>query len=158
MKNAIAAIALSCFLFFPVLSDASCVGYSQEFEFTCVGAGGCQGTYYRVYCTFGCVSGTCYNQGSSGECCGKIYYVATIFPDGTDRCNDNCMNAPIRASRLSPPRQTANIQKRPADVLGPVLLTAELSYSIPRTAIVPDRCRRTFEVVEPTETEWAKGF
>ena len=157
-KNLLAPIALGCFLFLANVSHANCVGYSQEFEFTCVGGGGCQGTYYRVYCTFGCASGTCVNQGGSGECCGKIYYVATIYPDGGWDCNANCGDAPVRRSHVSHPKKSAKALSAALDVIGPVRLTAELSYSIPRTAIVPDRCRRTFEVIEPSETEWARGF
>lgn len=161
MRHVFVVLSLACFFLHPTLSSAAtCVGYSQEMEFVCVGTGGCEGTYFRVYCTSGCVSGTCYNRGSSGECCGKIYYVATLYSDGTNDCTNNCIQAPPKntAALTNKTRTVANIRTRPADVLGPVSLTTHLSYSMPRSVIVPDRCRHTFEVIEPAETEWAGGF
>ncbi len=150
------AMVVVSVMFFAKVSRADCVDYSGEMEFNC-SSGGCQGSYITVTCTFGCVSGTCTNRGGSGECCGRIYYVATIFPDGGD-CTNECGGAPVRRSRRSQSSNLKTARTASLEALGPVRLTTDISYVVPRAAVVPDRCRHTYEVLEPTSTDWARGF
>lgn len=154
MRSLVVVLAFVCLVLAPVLSKADCVSYTSEQERFCVGAGGCEGMYAVVGCMFGCVSGVCDSHGASGICCGRLWYTAAIYPDGGD-CRNVCPDIPLRIARQSQHRESKNIRPRLADVLGPVRLTAELSYSVPRIVLLPDRCRHTFEVVEPSEAEWA---
>lgn len=82
-------LILLSLLFIPSIASAACWDYWDLGSVMCTGQGGCQGEHEVVTCTFGCVSGDCFNHGGSGLCCGKIYYSAAIYPDGGD-CSGRC--------------------------------------------------------------------
>jgi hypothetical protein len=63
-------------------AKADCVGIEDFGSENCSGVGGCEGSYEMEFCSFGCVSGECNGRGSSGECCGRIYYIPNIYGDG----------------------------------------------------------------------------
>src|SRR5690242_6574639 len=82
-------------------SQAGCYSYLEYGPYACVGPNGCYDSYYRTICAGGCVAGDCYSQGGSGECCGKLYYNATIYPDPWYRCGGSCGELPVIASASS---------------------------------------------------------
>jgi hypothetical protein len=124
-----------------------CVGIEDFGSQSCSGAKGCESEYESEYCSFGCVSGTCNGRGSSGECCGKIYYVPNISGGGGDGCSGiECGDGRVhaRASHV-------NLEHR-AELLrgytpGLIMLSVNVSYKAPQLIYSFNRCSHTYEVV-----------
>ena len=138
----------------PRIAHAGCEDYWDVGSAMCTGAGGCQGEHEIIRCTFGCISGTCVNQGGSGVCCGKIYYNATIYPDGGD-CRERCPG--IRSfptSAAKPSHQHGPLGYSP----GLVMVTERLSYKPPTIVFVLDHCSHSFGVVQQTAALIDRGM
>src|SRR5258708_1731840 len=89
---------VSCMSFLIFCSHAKadiCWDYGTRYAFC---GAGCEAQETNS-CGFGCISGECNSQGGSGECCGKMYYSAVIYPDG-GRCGE-CGNIRSHKSRVS---------------------------------------------------------
>lgn len=122
-------------------ASAGCVGYTTPITLFCSGSGGCTGEYIRVRCTFGCVEGTCVNQGSSGECCGKIYYNAVIYPSGGScpQCGDLPAAASSRSRHAFPAPS-----KHPTQASNTVTVRSRATRRVPRITFVPDTCAHAY--------------
>lgn len=158
MKLAVLSLLVVVSLLVPVVpADAQtrcpaghCYTYLDLGDVNCTGANGCQDTWDDEICGFGCVCGSCTNKGSSGECCGKIYYIPNIAPEDGD-CEGNCGDA--RTHALSHKRDGA--AGRSTDLLhdhtpGVIMLTRTVSYRDPRLLYVLDRCSHVYRLM----TEW----
>lgn len=120
-------------------AQAGCTGY-YEYESACSGAGGCTSTYVYSICSFGCIHGDCFNHSGSGLCCGHLYYTASIRTDGGTCSGSNCGAARIHHG----PKVDSSMLDRG--------LPNARSFSPPaqsvKVALVPDRCRGIYAVVE----------
>src|SRR4051812_24846335 len=72
-------IVFTIFLFAHNAIAATCTSIEDFGSVTCTGAGGCTGERPGETCFFGCTCGQCNPRGSSGSCCGRIYYVPNIY-------------------------------------------------------------------------------
>jgi hypothetical protein len=123
-------------------STAGCWGYYQLGPFPC-SSNGCTGEYYTTVCGPECTSGSCTNQGGSGECCGQFYYSATIFPDGDPFISRTDCEVLIGRKRENPdPVQqlVASSGLRKATTVGRLERRNQLLF-------IPDTCRGTYGVV-----------
>ena len=95
----------------------------------------------------GCVSGECDGNGGSGECCGKMYYSAVIYPDG-DFC-EWCGNARHHGSRLA--KNEVHVDAFPAiwwdTSRGLVKLSKDVSYRPAKQAFVLNKCSHSYAVL-----------
>ena len=124
-----------------VVAAQTCWSYIDPPPGQCSGAGGCTGSYPRTLCFTGCVSGTCYPDGASAECCGQIHYYAVGYEWGGLDCSDfGCGAAPTRRARSEVRKgwqgKITALQIKPG--YGP------LSYR-PRVVFVPNRCTREYD-------------
>jgi hypothetical protein len=131
-------------------AKAQCWGYSQFTPERC-SSPGCMGSYTPTYCRFGCVSGTCENQGGSGQCCGHLYYTAVIYPDGQDSCHDlGCgENGQFRRvhGKTSRVDSQYSAELRQGYTPGLIMLSARLSYKPPRLVYAFSRCNHSFRLI-----------
>lgn len=143
------SLLLGVALLTPCLANASCTDYEDFGDVRCSGAGGCVSSHPSIICGFGCISGTCNSRGSSGECCGNIYYVANISPDGGRGCTQaGCGELRSRnhsSSVPSSPEHRAELLKGYSP--GVVLLSERLSYKEPQIIYALDRCNHNFGFV-----------
>jgi hypothetical protein len=129
----------------PAQAQGSCWGYLQIGPFQCQSLDGqCSSEYYTTRCNLGCLSGECYNQGGSGECCGQLYYSAIIYPDGDPHGCDNDCEVIIglrpngsSASKYVVASNPSKLSER----------TLESGYPTIRLTYVPDTCRGTYAVI-----------
>jgi hypothetical protein len=133
--------------------EAGCYTYVEYGPYPCSN-GSCYDSYYRTICGAGCVSGLCYPDGGSGECCGRLYYNATIYPDGTDSCGGPCGYLPTVASLPTTGTQIATHVNPRRLVLGP----DNAYYKPARMTLVPDTCRHTYAIVTQPEGEPERGL
>lgn len=126
---------LACMFGVSQRANAGCWDYEVVGEQKCTGSGGCEGVYLQQVCTFGCVSGECFNNGGSGECCGHIYYSPVIYGDGGD-CSDEGCNLVARRSPEGAALAPAPISKAPP-----------LAEHFPRLLLIPDRCAHTYAII-----------
>jgi hypothetical protein len=116
----------------------------QEAQEICSGAGGCEGNYTAVFCVSGCIAGECFEQAGSGECCGRIYYLASLYPDG-GICHGDCDNARVRVhARSSHVSSQHSAELRRGYSPGLIMLTADLSYKEPQLVYTFDRCNHNY--------------
>jgi hypothetical protein len=99
-------------------------------------------------CGFGCISGECYSQGGSGQCCGKMYYSAVIYPDG-GKCSE-CIGVRSHKSGLSAENEI-QVGEFPAiwwdSSRGLVKLSKNISYHPPRQTFVLNKCLHIYGVL-----------
>lgn len=103
-------------------------------------------------CDFGCVSGECVSNGGGGECCGRPYSDAVIYPDG-NKC-EFCGNARTHSPRSSNRSDRHVIAAAEAwwrEARGMVKLRDNLSYHPSRQAYVLNRCSHTYGVLVERE-------
>ena len=125
-----------------------CWGYSELDPEECVGHE-CMDSWTPTYCSFGCVSGTCDNQGNSTECCGTSHYVAQIYPDG-DSCKDQgCGESGLFRFHTKTPLVNSqhSAELRQGYSPGLVMLSANVSYKPARLIYVYNRCSRSFKLI-----------
>jgi len=130
------------FLFAPP-AKAGCWDYVDLGDQACSGDGGCQGTFPVVFCTFGCVSGTCNNEGNGGFCCGQQFSYAQIFPDGQGSCHGNECGGGIG-------RRQPRLRHKKADALARLKVDPDavlLTYRPPRMVFVPNSCDHVYSVL-----------
>lgn len=86
----------------------------------------------------GCVSGSCNNDGNSGECCGQRFYYAQGYEWGSADCHGLiCGESPVRRARR---------QERRSGELNAAALNLKPAYRAPRILFVPNRCTHEYEV------------
>lgn len=137
-------------------ANAGCYDYSVFGPIQCTGTGGCTGEFYRVRCTWGCISGSCNNQGNSGECCGKIYYSAQIYPD---QASCHCGELPTVARRLEPSSRSEDAFPASRKTRASVIVASRLmTPRLPRFTFVPDTCAHAYAVVVDDGTASPGGF
>lgn len=142
---------------------ASCSAHCTEIwyigEADCTGANGCQSSRPIESCSFGCVCGTCQSRGSSGECCGRIYYVPNVYSAPGD-CTNECGAAPIHA-RTHVNRQNPNVQYnvdlRQDYAPGLIMLTPTKSYREPLFIYAYDRCSHTYRLIAEEDQPGKSG-
>ena len=130
-------------------AKADCVGIEDFGSENCSGVGGCEGSYEMEFCSFGCVSGECNGRGSSGECCGRIYYIPNIYGDGGEgcsgvECGDVSVRAHARSSRLTSQHSAELLQ---GYTPGLIMLGADIGYKAPQLVYTFDRCNHNFGLV-----------
>ena len=142
-----AAFIVTCLSFLIICNYAQaniCWDYGTRYAFC---GPGCQAEQ-TTSCGFGCISGECNSHGGSGECCGRIYYSAVIYPDG-DRCA-NCGTARSHKSRLSAENEV-HVLGFPAiwwdSSRGLVKLSKNVRYHPPKQAFVLNKCLHTYGVL-----------
>jgi len=127
-----------------------CWGYDTFDSEDCTGAHGCFGSRAPTYCSFGCISGTCNNQGNSTECCGTSHYIAQITPDG-DSCDaEECTGGSgvfrTHAS-VSHVNSEHSAERRQGYSPGLIMLSANMSYKPARLIYVFNRCSHSFKLI-----------
>src|ERR1700723_1350228 len=128
--------------------DASCVGYSDPLQINCSGGGGCQSFYMKVFCSSGCTCGDCASQGSSGQCCGRIYYLAVVYGNGEGgcECGDVKQHAQTHSNRLNPEgRRTVDLRQDYSP--GLIMLTATESVREAGFGYAYNRCAHNYQLV-----------
>ena len=130
-------------------AQASCWGY-LDVQSHCSGSGGCSSPYFYSLCTTGCVHGLCVGHGSSGQCCGHVYYSAVIYSDGDDCPGDEC--GLLRAHAPSSAKSSKRLNPQPvrqatAENLGLASEPPILGLPASRLLFVPDRCTHTYHIV-----------
>ena len=126
----------------PRKAHASCWGYIDR-TVSCVG--GCIAE--SDTCFFGCISGTCNNQGGSGLCCKTIYYTAVIYPDGDPEECSFCSEArPVAGHKEVATTTHTRVQFWGGGTPGLIQLGGELaSLRIERQVFVPNRCSHSYD-------------
>lgn len=126
-------------IFVVCLSASAAGGCWSYWDLTglCSGEGGCQGTYPRTRCWWGCVEGRCNNCANYTECCGQVYCYAQIYPTGT--CQPSQCGLGPSAENRNEDRQ-ANTP--PADTKQDV----QLAYRPARILFVPSSCTHEYGV------------
>lgn len=140
-------LILLSLLFIPSIASAACWDYWDLGSVMCTGQGGCQGEHEVVTCTFGCVSGDCFNHGGSGLCCGKIYYSAAIYPDGGD-CSGRCPEIRAYAPTSSARPKQHDVELRRGYTPGLIVLSDHFSHKPPLVVYVLDHCSHSYGVIE----------
>ena len=120
-------------------AQAGCWGYYEN-ESSCSGTGGCSSSYVWSICSFGCVSGDCFNHSGSGLCCNHLYYTASIRTNGGTCSGDNCSLARVHHGRP--------LASNMPDKAIPTALSPPRTNQLVKVALVPDRCRGIYAVIE----------
>jgi hypothetical protein len=129
-------LAISVVMFMPARSSAeSCWSYINH-SFTCSGTGGCEGQEEFSTCAFGCISGTCTNNGGYGLCCGNHYNSAVISGNGAKcgACGETRTHMAKGFGRV-PKSKNA------------VELSRGAPFRLPGLRFVPDRCAHSYAVI-----------
>jgi len=125
-----------------------CTGIEYNGEIQCVGAGGCSDSFPWETCTSTCFCGSCVSRGSSGLCCGHLYYVPNFYA-GSGDCTAYCGNVAVHArshiNRESSDRELALVL-RGDNTPGRIMLTSSISYREPVFVYALD-CSHTFRLV-----------
>jgi len=132
--------------------DGGCWGYFDAGSFNCKGSGGCTGSYERYLCWPGCACGTCTNHGSSGLCCGSIYYEPNFYSGSGNclGCGDVTKHAQTHSNRLNPNAwRTVELRQDYSPRL--VMLTPTESYREPVFGYAYNRCNHTYQLVFEVE-------
>lgn len=123
--------------------NASCVGYIDRHV---ICAGGC--SVDTTSCFFGCVSGTCINQGGSGLCCKTVYYSAAIYPDGHPVDCGGCGLLRTHSAGSVSLAPSSHFHTKVAfwsgGPSGLIELREGSSFRIERQALVPNRCAHRY--------------
>jgi len=126
---------------------ARCVDYWDIGSVPCSGPGGCQSEWEDVTCWFGCISGTCNDDGNSTECCGVRHDYAQVYGDGGN-CDNECGDSPVRvhatASNTNPLHRAELLQGYSP---GLIMLDAHTSYKPTQLIYVLNRCNHTYELM-----------
>jgi hypothetical protein len=130
----------------PKVKADDCVGIEDFGSEDCTGANGCTGSYELEYCSFGCISGECNGRGSSGECCGKKYYIPNISGDGGEgcsgvECGDARRRVHVRVAQINPERRAELMQGYTPGVM---MLGADIGYKPAQLIYTFDRCSHSF--------------
>ena len=129
---------------------SSCTGIEDFGSTSCTGAGGCQSDHEDEICFFGCTCGECNPRGSSGECCGRIYYVPNFY-SGND-CG-NCGECGAARTHLRSHikrdgnRQQYNVELRQDYSPGRIMLSPTVTYKEPLFVYVFSRCNHTYRLL-----------
>jgi hypothetical protein len=145
----VAAMVLGFVTFAPSLATATCWGYF-DVQAHCVGTGGCSEPYFYSLCTSGCIHGQCIDHGSSGQCCGHIYYSAVIYQDGGNCSGSECGLLRAHPSHSAKNRKQRNPERGTGTSLERVGFGGNspfLGYAAPRLLFVPDRCAHTYQII-----------
>jgi hypothetical protein len=134
---------------------AECTGIEDFGEVPCAG---CSDTRPDESCSDTCYCGTCHLHGSSGECCGRIYYVPNFYPAPGD-CTNECIGVPAHA-RTHASRRKLNTQftvdLRQGSTPGLIMLTPTRSYRDPVFLYALD-CSRQYRLVAEENTPSKTG-
>jgi hypothetical protein len=135
-------------------SAATCTGIEDLGSSPCTGAGGCESEHEVEMCFFGCTCGECDRHGSSGECCGHIYYVPNVYQgQGCGNCGE-CGGARTHIRSTSIGRGVASdtpLELRQDYSPGLIVLTRTLSYREPLFVYVLNRCDHTYRLIAEEE-------
>jgi hypothetical protein len=139
-RLAILVFAVAVFLFAPP-AKAGCWDYLDLGPATCSGDGGCEGIYPFVFCSFGCVSGTCNGAGNGGFCCGTPFDYAQIFPDGQGSCHGVECGGGLGLPKVKH-KKYDTLARHKVDPRA-----AFLAYRPERMVFVPDNCNHSYSVL-----------
>jgi hypothetical protein len=133
-------------------AKADCVDYYSWPDQKCSGAGGCEGTYPVMNCTFGCVSGDCENNVNSGLCCGHQYFLPQIYPDGGACTGGHCDGGGGGLLRRVQDHLRTAPSPHAAELLhgyspGLIMLSAHQSIKPSTIVYVVDRCKHNYAPV-----------
>ena len=136
---------------------ANCVDYDiLDEESPCFGAGGCESSHPWIICAPGCTPGTCVPHGSSGLCCGKIYYLPVIYPDSSN-CNGNCQGVVVRVHTAARTDGGKGVPRSTRVSPGLIVINGNLEYKEPVFVYAFDRCAHRYGVVIEGDGRIVKG-
>jgi hypothetical protein len=130
---------------------ASCSSIEDFGSTSCSGANGCTGERPDEVCFFGCTCAECSPRGSSGECCGRIYYVPNLYPQsGCGNCGE-CGGTPRTHIRSHVNRagsgQQYSVELRQDYSHGLVVLSPTVSYREPLFVYLLNHCDHTYRLL-----------
>lgn len=137
-------------------SPNHCTGIMDFGDIPCIG---CQDTRPDESCSDTCFCGTCNLRGSSGECCGRIYYVPNFYPASGD-CTGECLSIPVHA-KTHRNRKNSDMQYN-ADLRhgyapGLIVLTSTRTYREPLFIYAHDRCRHAYRLIAEEDQPASPG-
>jgi len=136
-----------------VARACGCYQIWADGPFNCVGAGGCNSSYYVEYPTDGCIQGDWYATGA-GSCCGKPYKTYNIDAYQCDPQRDcgECQGIRARGESSSTMR-ARTVPERPSGVKTGLSMGTrpKSNYQFDDLVFVPDRCGGGYRIVNLQE-------